>query len=271
MNHMNVETIKLCGEDERASLTTFLPCTRKEKSDAILIIPGGGYSGVCSDREGENIAIAFNALGYACFVLDYSVKPNAKFPRPLIEASLAMVHIRENAEKYKVDPERVFVLGFSAGGHLAGSLGTRWHIPEVANAINAPFGTNKPTGMILCYPVLCWFDKTHKGTFHNAFGTESPTEEQVRLISLENDLSKENTPPAFLWHTANDNGVNVCNTLKMATALSEASVPFEVHVFPEGPHGMALGTEVTGNTPAMVNPRVAEWPRLADAWMKGVK
>ena len=270
MNFMNVETIKLCGEDERASLTTFLPCTRKEKSDAILIIPGGGYTGVCSDREGENIAIAFNALGYACFVLDYSVKPNAKFPRPLIEASLAMVHIRENAEKYKVDPERVFVLGFSAGGHLAGSLGTRWHIPEVANAINAPFGTNKPTGMILCYPVLCWFDKTHSGTFINAFGTDKPTEEQIRLISLENDLG-ENTPPACLWHTANDQAVNVQNTLKMATALSEAKIPFEVHIFPDGPHGMALATEATGASPNMINPRVAEWPRLADGWMKSVK
>lgn len=270
MNHMNVKTIKLCGEDERASITTFLPCTRKEKSDAILIIPGGGYSGVCSDREGENIAIAFNALGYACFVLDYSVKEKAKFPRPLIEASLAMVHIREHAEEYKVDPERVFVLGFSAGGHLAGSLGTRWHIPEVANAINAPFGTNRPKGMILCYPVLCWFDKTHKGTFHNAFGTQEPTEEQIKLISLENDLG-EYTSPAFLWHTASDGGVSVQNTLKMATALSEANIPFEVHVFPEGPHGMALGTEVTGASPAMINDRVAEWPRLADGWMKTVK
>jgi acetyl esterase/lipase len=266
---MNVETIKLCGEDERASLTTFVPCTRKEKSDAILIIPGGGYSGVCSDREGENIAIAFNALGYACFVLDYSVKPNAVFPRPLIEASLAMKHIKENAEKYKVDPERVFVLGFSAGGHLAGSLGTRWHIPEVAGAIDAPFGTNKPRGMILCYPVLCWFDKTHKGTFYNAFGTETPTDEQVKLISLENDIG-ENTAPAFLWHTANDNAVNVQNTLKMATALSEAKVPFEVHIFPNGPHGMALGTPDTGATPAMIDARVAEWPRLADGWMKSI-
>lgn len=270
MNYMNVKTIKLCGEDERASITTFLPCTSKEKSDAILIIPGGGYSNVASDREGENIAIAFNALGYACFVLDYSVKEKAKFPRPLIEASLAMVHIREHAEEYKVDPERVFVLGFSAGGHLAGSLGTRWHIPEVANAINAPFGTNRPKGMILCYPVLCWFDKTHKGTLYNAFGSQEPTEEQIKLISLENDVG-EYTAPAFLWHTANDNAVNVQNSLKMATALSEANIPFEVHVFPEGPHGMALGTEVTGTSPAMINDRVAEWPRLADGWMKTVK
>ena len=270
MNYMNVETIKLCGEDQRASLTTFLPCTRMEKRDAILIIPGGGYSGVCSDREGENIAIAFNALGYACFVLDYSVKPNAVFPRPLTEASLAMVHIKENAEKYKVDPERVFVLGFSAGGHLAGSLGTRWHIPEVANAINAPFGTNKPKGMILCYPVLCWFDKTDKGTFHNAFGTETPTDEQVRLVSLENDLG-ENTVPAFLWHTASDSAVNVQNTLKMATALSEAGVSFEAHVFPCGPHGMALANETTAASPNMIDDRIAEWPRLADGWMKTIK
>ena len=270
MNHMNVETIKLCGENERASLTAFLPCTRKEKSDAILIIPGGGYEGVCSDREGENIAIAFNALGYACFVLDYSVKGDAVFPRPLIEASLAMVHIRKNAEKYKIDPERVFVLGFSAGGHLAASLGTRWHIPQVADAIDAPFGMNKPTGMVLCYPVLCWFDNTHKGTFHNAFGTTEPTEEQIRLISLENDLG-ENTVPAFLWHTANDGSVDVRNTLKMATALSEAKIPYEVHIFPNGPHGMALANEVTAVGERMIEPRVAKWPKLADGWMKEVK
>ena len=270
MNFMNVETIKLCGENEKASLTTFVPASKVEKSDAILIIPGGGYSMVCSDREGENIAIAFNALGYACFVLDYSVSPNAVFPRPLIEASLAMKHIKENAEKYKIDPERVFVLGFSAGGHLAGSLGMRWNLPEVVEAIDAPFGTNKPKGMILCYPVLCWFDKTHKGTFHNAFGTDTPTAEQVELISLENGVG-EQTPPAFLWHTASDNAVNVQNTLKMATALSEGNVPFEVHIFPEGPHGMALATPATGSSPNMINERIAEWPRLASGWMKSIK
>lgn len=270
MKFMNVETIKLCGEDEKAAITAFIPFTRKEKRDAILIIPGGGYGHVCSDREGECVAIAFNAMGYACFVLDYSVKPNAVFPRPLIEASLAMAYIRQNAEKYKIDPERVFVLGFSAGGHLAASLGTRWHIPEVANAIDAPFGINKPTGMILCYPVLCWFNKTHKGTFHNAFGTETPSDEQIKLISLENGID-ERTAPAFLWHTANDGAVNVQNTLKMATALSEAKIPFEVHIFPEGPHGMALGTDFTASKPEMVNPRVAEWPRLADGWMKNLK
>ena len=264
------ETIHLCADDENVTLKTYLYDTRKKQSDAVLVIPGGGYTMVCHDREGEDVALALSNLGFRAFVLNYSTKEKAKFPRPLIEASLAMAHIRENAEKYGVNPERVFVLGFSAGGHLAGSLGTRWHIPEVANAINAPFGTNKPTGMILCYPVLCWFDKTHKGTFHNAFDTETPTEEQVKLISLENDLG-ENTPPAFLWHTANDNAVNVQNTLKMATALSEAKIPFEVHIFPEGPHGMALATEATGATPNMINPRVAEWPRLADGWMKGVK
>lgn len=268
---MNNEVIKLCGENERASITTFLPCTSKEKSDAILIIPGGGYWEVCSDREGENIAIAFNALGYACFVLNYSVKEDAKFPRPLIEASLAMVHIRNNAEKYKINPERVFVLGFSAGGHLAASLGTRWYLPEVTAAINAPDGANRPDGMILCYPVLCWFNKTHKDTFKNAFGAEEPTEEQVKLISLENDLD-DRTPPTFLWHTANDNAVNVQNSLKMATSLSEAGIPFELHVFPEGPHGMALATEATAcNNPKMVNDRIAEWPRLADGWIKSLK
>ena len=266
---MNIEVINLCKEDDNVTLTAFLPATRKAVSDAILVIPGGGYVNICSDREGENVALAFNTMGYACFVLNYSTKEKAKFPRPLIEASLAMVHIKQNAEKYGIDPERVFVLGFSAGGHLAASLGTRWYLPEVSGAIDAPFGMNKPAGMLLCYPVLCWFEKTHQGTFNTAFGTEEPTEEQIRLVSLENDLG-ENTVPAFLWHTATDNAVNVQNTLKMATALSKAGVNFEAHIFPFGPHGMALGTEMTAAYPAQIDPRVAEWPHLADGWMKTI-
>ncbi len=264
------KVIRLCPENEAITLTTYVACSMQKKRDAILVIPGGGYTNVCADREGEPVAMVFASKGYACFVLNYSTKEEAKFPRPLLEASLAMVYIRENAEEYGVDPERIFVCGFSAGGHLAGSLGTRWHTKEVNEALGISFGANRPCGMLLCYPVLVWQEKTHRGTFLNAFGADTPTAEQVEFCSLERGLG-EYTPPAFLIHTANDSSVPVENTLVMASALSEAKVPFEVHIYPDGLHGLALANEVTASNDNMLREDFAAWTELADAWMKKVK
>ena len=261
------EIIQLCPDAPHVTLTTYLYDTRNEKSDAILVIPGGGYSEVCADREGEEVALAFSVLGLKAFVLNYSTNENAKFPRPLVEASLAMAHIRGNADKYGINPDRVFVVGFSAGGHLAGSLGTMWHKKCIYDATGIPFGINRPTGMILCYPVLCYFDRTHKRTFRNLLGTDTPTEEQIAEWSVERNVD-ERTCPAFLLHTADDNSVNVLNNVYMQKALAENQIPFEVHIYPHGPHGIALANDITGSTPAMINPSVAEWPRLAAAWIK---
>ena len=267
---MRHEVICLCKDDENVTLTTFVPLTRAEKSDAMLVIPGGGYHHICADREGESIAMAFAARGIHCFVLNYSVGERAKFPQPLLEASLAMAYIRTHAEEFGVDPERVFVCGFSAGGHLAASLGTRWQTKEVNEAIDIPYGSNRPTGMLLCYPVLCYFPETHQGTFTNAFGTDTPTPEQIEFCSLERGLSKETVPPAFFWQTADDPAVNVKNSLRMTTALSEAGVPFEAHIYPHGPHGMALATEATAPKPMYKNERIAGWVDLAHSWMKTI-
>ena len=263
------ETIRLCADDENVTLKTYLYDTRKKQSDAVLVIPGGGYTMVCHDREGEDVALALSNLGFRAFVLNYSTKEKAKFPRPLIEASLAMAHIRENAEKYGVNPERVFVLGFSAGGHLAGSLGTMWHKECVWKEAGLAYGVNRPTGMILCYPVLCYFDKTHKGTFNTLFGTETPTEEQINEWSVERNVD-ERTCPTFLWHTSTDKAVNILNNVYMQQALAENGIPFEAHIFPHGPHGMALANEITASTAAMIDDRIAEWPRLAAGWMKSL-
>lgn len=264
------ETIQLCPDAPHVTLKTYLYDTKKEKSDAILVIPGGGYSNVCADREGEDVALAFSVLGLKAFVLNYSTKENAKFPRPLIEASLAMAHIRENAEKYGINPDRVFVVGFSAGGHLAGSLGTMWHKQCIYDATGIPFGINRPTGMILCYPVLCYFENTHKGTFNNLFGTKEPTEEQVNEWSVERNVD-ERTCPTFLLHTSDDGSVNVLNNVYMQQALAKHHIPFEVHIYPHGPHGIALANEITASGPAMINSSIAEWPRLAAAWMQNEK
>ena len=174
MNHMNVETIKLGGENTKATLTTFVPCSRTEKRDAILVIPGGGYSMVCSDREGESIAIAFNALGYACFVLDYSVMEEAVFPRPLIEASLAMVHIRENAEKYGINPDRVFVLGFSAGGSEEYRKATDFIFDKIAELEGRPnIAMMKQPELLYEREIRRWLNSLHSDTlFQSAIKTE---------------------------------------------------------------------------------------------------
>ncbi|MBQ9735392.1 MAG: alpha/beta hydrolase [Clostridia bacterium] len=238
-------------------------------ADALLILPGGGYGFVSMDREGDPMAVAFSALGFRTFVLNYSVLEGARFPAPLVEASVAMHYIKANAKKYGIDPERVFVLGFSAGGHLAASLGTLWRRVWREEKLDMPEGANRPAGMILSYPVISWFEGTHKGTFYHAMGREDFTEEEIAAISLDQQVSEE-TCPAFLWHTADDPGVSVENSLKMASALAKAGIYHEMHIFPHGGHGLATATRVTVGV-AESDPRIARWPALAAEWMKTVK
>ena len=237
---------------------------------AILVIPGGGYGGVCSDREGEPIAMAFMPHGYNAFVLHYSVARSRTFPDQLIEASAAMKHIRDNAERYNIDPEKVFVIGFSAGGHLAGSLGVLWHKKGIYEALPMPEGYNKPTGMMLIYPVISGDPAiSHPGSFCNLFGTDTPTNEQLAEASLERHVD-ERSVPVFLMHTANDQVVPIENSLRMAMAYRKAGRIFELHVYPDAPHGIALSNPITagcfGDNPRTKNPHYATWVENAVRW-----
>jgi acetyl esterase/lipase len=239
--------------------------------DALLIIPGGAYRGVCSDREGEPIAHAFMPYGYNCFILHYSVEPNAVFPRPLIEASLAIKHIKDNAESYGLNPKRVFVTGFSAGGHLAAALGTLWHISEIYEATGMPYGYNRPTAMLPIYPVISSDPLiAHKRSIDNLTGTIDENDPKRKRYSLECCVD-ENTVPAFLVHTVADTVVNVENTLRFATALKRNGIRFEAHIYSDGPHGIATANAVTSNgNPDFDNPHNADWIRVAAEWMKTV-
>lgn len=234
--------------------------------NAILIIPGGGYGNVCADREGEPIALAFIPFGYNAFVLHYSVGRKRPYPAQLIEASLAMKHIKDNADEYNLNPERVFVTGFSAGGHLAASLGTMWHRKEIYDAIDMPFGYNKPAGMMPVYPVITSGPWGHNGSFKNLWCTDEPTQEQLDYTSVELHVD-ENSVPAYLVHTSNDATVSVMNSLLLAQAYAEKNLTFELHIYPKGHHGMALGNEITacGNN-AHVDDSFAEWIRNATKW-----
>ncbi len=262
---MRVEKIQLDGEGAYldAYLADPVKCfTRK----ALLVIPGGGYGKVCSEREGEPVAHAFLPYGYQTFVLHYTVGRKKPFPAQLIEATLAIKHIKDNAEKYGLDPEALFVVGFSAGGHLAASTGVLWKNPAVQEAVPMPYGDRRPRGVMLIYPVISPRFEHHIQSFRNLFCTDTPTEEQLSAAAIEEHVDADSAP-AFLMHTANDQVVDVRNTLIAAEAYAKAEVPFELHIYPDAPHGVALGNRITEcGKPKYNQPAIAEWVRLAAAW-----
>ncbi|NLB42592.1 MAG: alpha/beta hydrolase [Clostridiales bacterium] len=261
--------------DIQPTLTTYILDFSNEmpfstKRPAVLVCPGGGYS-YTSDREAEPIAMRFVAAGFHTFVLRYRVAPS-KHPKPLLDVSRAMWIIRENAELWNVDPEKVAVCGFSAGGHLAGSLGVFWQEDYIKEAMGMPEGMNKPNAMILCYPVISSGQFAHRGSFEKLLGKDASKEMQESM-SLEHNVS-QHTPKTFLWHTFQDNGVPVENTLLFAQALRREGIPFELHIYPEGPHGMSTSDVETvgkfGVPEGWVYPHVASWLPLCVEWLRGI-
>lgn len=201
------------------------------KRPAILIFPGGGYART-SPREAEPVALRFAAKGYAAFVLDYTCAP-AGFPVALREAAYAMRYIRENAEAFEVDPHMVAAMGFSAGGHLCGTLGTLFDCREVCDI--APAEVIRPDALGLCYPVAVEWGETHEGSFENI----SMGDRRLRQrLSLEK-LVRTDMPPVFLWHTRDDGSVPVRNSLLLAQALDTAGVDFTMHIYRHGQHGLS--------------------------------
>ena len=257
---------KVIALSEHAKLHVYVSDIRMnpEPRDGLLIIPGGGYWFVSMDREGEPMALTFCGKGMNCFVLEYSVGEHALFPQPLREAALAMAHIKEHAQEYDVNPDRIFAVGFSAGGHLAGALGNFWHARELTGVDPT---LAKPKGTLLVYPVISSGMFSHKGSFEHLLGTDAPTQEQLDACSLEKQVT-EHTVPAFLVHTAEDQAVPVENSLLYATALSKQKIPMELHIFPRGKHGLALANEITAGNPEANVPEFAQWPTLAYDWMR---
>jgi len=224
---------------------------------AVLILPGGGY-GFCSDQEAEPVALPFLSAGCTAAVLRYSVAP-ARHPTQLHEATAALAHLRGHADVYHIDPARVFVCGFSAGGHLAAMLGCLWH--------ETPQGElARPTGMILCYPVVSGGEHAHRGSFENLTGGDAAL---TQALSMETRVD-ERTPPAFLWHTADDSAVPAMNSMLIAQALATKGIPYALHIFPRGVHGLSMANDLTApvSNAAMINPQAARWFPLAVEWLK---
>ena len=230
---------------------------------AMLILPGGAYYH-CSPREGEPIALSFMDLGLHCFVLDYSVAPEHRWPQALLEVSAALELIRTNAEQWHIDPEKLLICGFSAGGHLAASYCTLRHREEIARHIAPP----ELAGALLCYPVITADPVLrHTGSFQGLTGEEEISAASVEAFSLERHVKKGVTPPTFLWHTAADGSVPVENSLLYAAALSKEKIPFALHIFPEGGHGLATGDSRTVEKSAL-NAQVGQWIGIARVWIR---
>lgn len=197
----------------------------------ILILPGGGYSRT-SAREAEPVALRFAAQGYAAFVLDYTCAP-AGFPVSLREAAMAMRYIRENRECFEIDPHMVAALGFSAGGHLCGTLGTMYDCPEIVDLGDAQ--QLRPDALALCYPVTVSRGKTHGESFQNISRGDAALGDRLSL----DRLARPDMPPVFLWHTRDDASVPVRGTLLLAAALEEKGVDFAMHIYRHGCHGLS--------------------------------
>jgi len=237
-----------------------------EKRPVIVICPGGGYE-FTSDREAEPIAMRFMAMGYQAVVLRYSVSP-VRYPKQLIQLGSLVRHIKEHAEVYHVDPEKVFVAGFSAGGHLAASYGVFWDKEELWKEIGATKEELKPAGLILSYPVITSGEYAHHGSFRHLLGERY--EELKELLSLEKQVSKS-TPPTFLWHTFTDDLVPVENSLLFFSALKKQGVPTEMHIYPCGGHGLALADKETSNALGGGMQKECEsWMFLAKTWLESM-
>lgn len=207
------------------------------KRPAVVVVPGGGY-GMVSKREADPIASEFFALGFQAFVLTYEVAPNVAYPEQLLELSAAVDFVRKNAKEFRVNPDEIFVVGFSAGGHLTGNLAVEHQnaSQKAGVALNC-----KPTAVGLAYPVISEKDG-HVGSFTNLLNgyTEEAKAELLKTLNLNEAVTKE-APPAFIWTTAGDEIVPSVNSLHFAEALAKEGIEYELHVHPRGPHGAATG------------------------------
>jgi len=222
------------------TLTPLFPDPAKATGAAMVICPGGGYGGLAS-HEGADYARFLNEQGIAGFVLKYRLGPGGyHHPSMLQDAARALRTVRARADEWKVDPKRIGIMGSSAGGHLASTLLTHFDAgkPDATDPIERQ--SSRPDAGILCYAVITMGQFTHQGSKNNLLGKD-PADDLVRDLSNELQVTKD-TPPCFIWHTAEDSAVPVENSLQFAAALRKAGVPFDLHVYQKGAHGLGLGS-----------------------------
>lgn len=267
----NMIKIQLPESEYQAELHTYFldnspEMHPKKKRPIVVICPGGGYE-MTSDREAEPIAVRFLAMGFHAAVLRYSVAP-AHYPEALLQLAKSICYIREHAEQYHIDANKIIIQGSSAGGHLAASLGVFWNQPDIARMIGVSPEMFRPNGLILCYPVITTGEKAHQGSFRKLLGENVKDIIKRKEMSLELHVTKD-TPKTFLWHTITDDTVPVENSLLFFEALHRNHVLAELHIYPVGGHGLSLANEETSNENGYgVQPECQSWIELAGIWMK---
>jgi len=245
---------------DKPKLTLYRAPADRANGAAIVVCPGGGYNVVASDHEGRQVAEWLNGLGVSAFVLQYRLGPRYRHPAPLQDAQRALRLVRARAADWGVDPHRLGILGFSAGGHLASTAGTHFDAGDPSAADPVDRQGSRPDFLVLCYPVIrLEGPATHRGSRERLLGPD-PDPAQVRALSTETQVTPQ-TPPTFLWHTDEDTGVPPENSVAFYEALRAAKVPAEIHIFAKGPHGIGMAPQ---------DPAASLWPTLCANWLRAL-
>jgi acetyl esterase/lipase len=242
------------------TLTPYLPPKERATGAAVIVCPGGGYTHL-AEHEGRPVAEWLNSIGVTAFVLKYRLGPRYHHPAMLQDAARAIRLVRARAAEWGLDPARVGILGFSAGGHLAATAGTHFDAGRADATDPIERVSSRPSLLMLIYPVITMREKTHAGSKKNLLG-DDPKPELVALLSNEEQVTKE-TPPTFLVHTMTDAAVPVENSLMFVSALRKAGVAFELHLYERGPHGFGLGAK-----PGAQDSNLATWPGHCADWLR---
>jgi acetyl esterase/lipase len=253
---------------DKPSITVFRAPAEKANGTAVVVCPGGGYGFLADDHEGKQVADYFNSLGVTAFVLKYRIvakdRPGPLHPAPLEDAQRALRLVRHRAKDFNIDPKKVGIMGFSAGGHLASSATVHFNLGGLKNGDDVEKQSCRPDFSILAYPVISMEDgTTHGGSKKNLLG-DKPDAKLVELMSNEKQVTKD-TPPVFLFHTSADTAVPPENAIKFYAACKKAGVPVELHIYEKGRHGVGLGRDEkwTGGEKS-----VATWPDRLTDWLK---
>ena len=246
------------GEDDQPTITVYRPWGHNLSGTAVIVVPGGSYGFLAANHEGRQVANWFNALGITAFVLKYRLGPRYHHPIELGDAQRAIRLVRSRAREFEISPDRIGMMGFSAGGHLASTAATHFDSGNPAAADPIDRAGSRPDFVILGYPVITLETPyVHAGSARNLLG-DNPDPKLVEELSNELHVTPQ-TPPAFLFATSDDDVVPVENSVNFYVALHKAGVPAELHVFEKGPHGVGL---------ALGNPALGGWPTLLANWLR---
>ncbi|MEW6238824.1 MAG: alpha/beta hydrolase [Candidatus Omnitrophota bacterium] len=246
------------GDLDKPTLWIYQPDESMRNGASVVICPGGGYRGIAIDHEGHQVAKWLNENGVTAFILTYRKAPEYHHPAPMQDVQRAIRTVRARAQEWKIDPQRIGVLGFSAGGHLASTAATHFDAGDKNAADSIERASCRPDFAVLVYPVISFTTEyAHVGSRNNLLG-ENPDPERVKQFSNELQVTPE-TPPAFLIHTTEDSGVPAENSILFYLAMRKAGVSAEMHIFEKGKHGFGLGPN---------DPVLSQWPKLCIDWMK---